>query len=276
MKILYKQPKNSHYPILDISNCYFKQINYSKLPTPISCKIHHHAEYEIHLVMKGLQTYSFYEKDILLTKNMFIIIPPRIKHRAIDMMIDTQKYVFTFEANYVPGYSFFVGTIDETILQNLRFIIKEQRNALFYSNEIIGNRISETILLLLRTSGYKEAQCKQNIDEPDDRLILAKKYIDDNINHVISVADVASYCRLSPRHLTRIFIMSEGIPLSKYIQQIKMEAVKEDIRWGELSMKEISEKYSYNSEYYFNRAFKAYFGMPPGAYRQMLKSNKGS
>lgn len=275
MKILYKQPKNSQYPILDISSCYFKQINYSKLPTPINCKIHHHTEYEIHIVMKGLQTYSICEKDVLLMENMFIVIPPHIKHNAIDMMIDTQKFVFTFETNYVSDYPFFVGTINDTILQNLQFINEEKRNALFYSNEIIGNRIFETILLLLRISGYKEAPYKQNIDEPDDRLILAEKYIADNINQDISVADVAIYCRLSPRHLNRVFIASENIPLSKYIQQVKMQAVKDDIRWSELSMKEISEKYGYNSEYYFNRAFKAFFGMPPGAYRQMARSNKG-
>lgn len=271
MKILYKQPKDSHYPILDISKCYFKQINYSKMSTPINCKVHHHTEYEIHLVTEGPQTYSVCGKDIPLMKNMFLVIPPHIKHRAIDMMIGTQKFAFTFEANYIPDYPYFVGTINETIEQNLKFITEERQNALFYSNVLLGNRIFETILLLLRISGYKEAPCKQDTEEPDDRLILAKKYIADNITQDISVADVASYCRLSTRHLTRIFIMSEEIPLSKYIQQVKMQAVKDDVVGGELSMKEISEKYSYNSEYYFNRAFKAHFGMPPGAYRQMFK-----
>lgn len=54
-----------------------------------------------------------------------------------------------------------------------------------------------------------------------------------------------------------------------------MEKIGECIKNSDLSLQQISERFSYNNEYYFNRAFKKYFGVPPFAYRKMFRQSIG-
>lgn len=55
------------------------------------------------------------------------------------------------------------------------------------------------------------------INSVDNRFVIASKFILDNIERNLSVADVAFYCHLSPRQLTRIFLDAEGVSPAKYI-----------------------------------------------------------
>lgn len=275
MKILYKQPKDDRSSILDITNCHFKSIRYRRKNRKVEPRtappIHHHTEYEIHMVTRSRQTYQVDGIDVPLSEGMFLIIPPHTKHHAVQTDCDTQKVTITFQTDYMPEYRFFVGEMGEIIEQNIRFIYAESQRPRFYSSTLLANRIFETTLLLLRIGGYREAPPLPDTEENDDRLALAKKYIMDNYMQGIKVADVAEYCRLSTRQLTRIFLEHDSILPSRFITHVRMQALKAEVQSNNISFKVISEKYGYNNEYYFNRAFKAYFGMPPGAYRQMYQ-----
>lgn len=70
---------------------------------------------------------------------------------------------------------------------------------------LIENRIFEILILLLRVIGYKENIVKPENDSVGYHLGLAKKFISDNIENDLSVSDVADYCHISARQLSRIF-----------------------------------------------------------------------
>ena len=134
-----------------------------------------------------------------------------------------------------------------------------------------GNRIFEVIVSLMRMSGAAECSHPLYETEEDLRLTLARQFVIDNINLPLTVADLASYCNLSEKQLTRLFLQYEGSPPKQYIQRQKVNKMEQLLADHTLSLKEISEQMHFSSEYYFNSYFKKHFGMPPGMYRKMYK-----
>lgn len=275
MRILYKQPEEQQPPVLGISNCYFKQLWQAMDKRVTTLNPHHHTDYEVHILQSGMQAYEIGGDVAELQAGMFLIIPPYEKHRVLAASEDMQKASLTFHSEYTPGYSHFVGEVTPRVEDNLRFIAEEAAAPTGYSRQLIGNRVFETILLLLRLGGYREQPAAEvPAGREDERLTLARQYVQDNVQQNISAGDVAYYCHLSTRQLTRIFLEEEGISLSRYIHNEKMKALQQEVLTSGLTLREISEKYSYSSEYYFNKAFKKSCGMTPGAYRRLYVQNE--
>lgn len=221
--------------------------------------------------MKGEQHYEIEGVTYKLCKNDFIIISPRTRHRVVFSSASLIKYSFAFNAVDLLENSLYRGEITESIINSIEFIADEFKQKKSSSFLLIENRVFEILVLLLRISGYKEKTVNSEKDPADYRLGLAKKFISDNIEQGLSAADVADYCHISARQLSRIFVNSQGITPTKYIRDEKMKKISGYLKNSDLSLKQISEKFFYADEYYFNASFKKYFGIPPFAYRKMYQ-----
>lgn len=275
MKILYSQnvTMNNRLTILshNINNCYFKKLVFKNDYKITTLKSHWHSEYEIHIVFSGSQFYEIDSKIYKVHENEFIIIPPKLKHKITFTSENLIKYSLTFNSDNVPFNTLYLGKTTENILKSIVFISEEFTSKSTYTNLLIENRIIELFIMLFRAVGYKEINAATQDIIGDDRLELAKKFILDNVERNLSVADVALYCHMSERQLARIFLEEEGTSPAKYINKEKMKKISEYIKNSEFSLQQLSEMFSYNNQYYFNTAFKNHFGMPPNEYRKMFK-----
>ena len=104
----------------------------------------------------------------------------------------------------------------------------------------------------------------------DHRLSIAKQYIEDNIERSISLSELAAYCYLSEKQLTRIFRQGEGVSAAEYVRQRRCRKIEELLAGSDLTLCAISEQMGFSSEYYFNAFYKKYAGMTPGAYRKSV------
>ena len=100
---------------------------------------------------------------------------------------------------------------------------------------------------------------------------MAERYIADNIDMPLSVSEVASYCALGEKQLTRLFSKYDLISPLQYINEKRAERIKLLMHESDLTLTEISEKMNFNNEYYFNTFFKRHMGISPGAYKKMIK-----
>lgn len=274
MKILYKQNDISKFCI---SNCYLKHILVDRDFKNITKKVHHHTDFEVHLIQSGSQIYEMNGTEYTISPGEYIIIPPHTKHRLSFSAPDTLKYSITFNIAQnnpllplaICSYSG-TGAITSQISENLQFITEEFRLKRTTSFLMIENRVFETIILLLRTAGMKESD-QDNSAAADSRIIIAKQYIDDNVELNLTTSDVAKYCYLSPKQLSRLFLKYEDISLADYIKKQRIQHAAELLSDDTLSLKDISEKLNFNNEHYFNSFIKKHLGMPPGAFRKMLK-----
>lgn len=266
MKVLNRK---SSFKQLGVSNCILKKLTFKNDYKITTNKTHSHTEYEIHMVLCGSQHYETDSGVYNVGKNEFILIPPGTKHKIIFSTADLLKYSITFNSDEL--FPVFFGEIPVGIMDSLCFISEEYRQKTELSPTLIENRMLEILVMLFRKTGYR-AGAKSTADEAtDERIGIAKSFISDNIENDLSAGDVAAYCHLSQRQLTRIFAEHEGVTPAKYIFCEKMRRAGEYVKNTDLSLRQISERFCFNNEYYFNTSFKKYFGMPPLSYRKMFR-----
>lgn len=273
MKILYKSTQSDNiFDTLEVQNCYFKHLRGKTDSRVTSRKIHHHTSFEIHFMYKGHQKYSVSDKDYDVSDGHILLIPPLTKHYIVDMQMYESKFSMTFTNGTKSPFGQIKDPIfckvNDRIQENIYTILKESKTASAFSKQIIAHCIYEILVILLRTGGWKEIQATENPVGVDDRLLLAKNYIQDNIEFNIKVSDVSAYCYLGTKQLTRLFKIHENITPLDYIQKQKTKHIEALLTSG-TSLKTISERMNFSSEYHFNSFYKKYAGMSPGAYQKM-------
>ena len=274
MKILFKQKKeqaNVAFSQNFISNCYFKELSAASDHGIMNVRAHHHTDYEVHIILEGWQIYESCGQSVTVEKGDFMIFPPSVRHKSLKNSDNLRKYSIVFKSELFEKDKAFYGKISEEVQRALDFIVGECARPTVFSPQLCVNRIFETVLLLFRLCGVKELPYEKISESSDERIVLAKKYISDNIEQPISVRDISGYCYLSEKQMSRLFIKNEGVSPAKYIMRARMEKICELIIEDELTFKEISLRFGYVNECYFNTAFKKYSGMSPGQYRKMYK-----
>lgn len=269
MRIIYKQT-DDHGGLgsFGVKDCCFKRLSLEHDKKRITKKTHHHTSFEMHFVTEGFQEYEVCGEKYRLESGSFLLIYPSVPHTVISCKPDTQKYSITFNKPIESTSSCLFGKCNGRVSDSLRFISEEALRKKEISSTLIENCILEILVWAFRISGLKEDETEQKQDE-NLVLSMAKQYIEDNVELNPSVSDVAEYCHLSAKQLTRIFNGFEGISPGEYIIRARVSRIEALLSDRSLSLRQIGEIMSFNNEYYFNAFFKKYSGMPPGGYRKM-------
>ncbi|MVM37689.1 helix-turn-helix domain-containing protein [Spirosoma sp. HMF3257] len=75
-------------------------------------------------------------------------------------------------------------------------------------------------------------------------------------------------------HLSSLFSASEGHTLEKYIIALKIEKVKEWLRYDELTLSEIAWRLSYSSVQHLSTQFRQVTGQTPGQFRKATQVDR--
>ncbi len=276
MKIYFKQPDKintvSPFAHFGITHCYFKQLHIDCDTSKITRKTHHHNSFEIHIIENGEQEYEVKETNYTVKSGEYFFIPPFTKHKLINSAPRTEKFSLTFSCDKLMYLNqCMLGTVPVRFFENAQFIINESLNITTTSDMLIENSVFESVVMFLRLCRLREMPLEQKNATEDLRLEAAKEYIDDNIESWITVNDIAAYCYLSTKQVTRIFLKHEGVSPAQYIINRRTAHIQKLLENEELSLKSISDKMNFQNEYYFNSFVKKHLGMPPGTYRKMSK-----
>lgn len=280
MEVLYNQKAVSDSTLSNfgIDNCILRHIYYKQDSSTITNLVHHHTSYEIHIVVDGSTSYEVEGTVYRVTTGHFLLLPPYLKHRFIESEAHTVKYSLVFHftpeqygKTILPDhYAPFFASATEEMLSGLHFIHAEFDRHKSISDILIENRVLECIFIYLRLLGLQEETAEPKDSASDVRLQLAKQFVSENIELNLTVENLAQYCHLSSKQLTRIFRQEEQITPLAYIKRQRLFYAKKLLANKTLSLREISEIMHFSSEYYFHTFFKKEEGMPPGAYRKMI------
>ena len=102
----------------------------------------------------------------------------------------------------------------------------------------------------------------------DQAARLAVRFIHDNLNRPLPLAEVASQVHLSPRHLSRLLRRFTGKSPAHYITHARMDRARGLLLRSQTPIKEIAATVGYPDVHHFTRAFAAHFGTPPGEMRR--------
>ena len=98
------------------------------------------------------------------------------------------------------------------------------------------------------------------------RIIL--QWLSAHYSEPVCVADAAALCRCSPNHFMRWFRQMTGQTFIVFLREYRLNAAAEALHTTEDTVLSIAEQCGFENLSYFNREFKAHFGMTPREYRR--------
>ena len=99
------------------------------------------------------------------------------------------------------------------------------------------------------------------------RLKTVLQYVTAHFADNLPVAEVAAACQCSPSHFMRWFKQMTGQRFTEYLNIYRLNAAAEALRTTDDTVLTVAERCGFKNLSYFNRAFKASFGLTPREYR---------
>jgi transcriptional regulator GlxA family with amidase domain len=103
---------------------------------------------------------------------------------------------------------------------------------------------------------------------PNEPLLYARKFIDENFNQKITIEDLAQIVGYSYDHFRHLFKNKFGISPIFYVMSKRLDKARSLLRSSELSVTAISMECGFSNDPQFCNIFKMEFGESPLSYRR--------
>lgn len=100
------------------------------------------------------------------------------------------------------------------------------------------------------------------------RLRTVLQWISAHYSEPVCVADAAALCQCSPNHFMRWFRQMTGQTFILFLREYRLNAAAEALHTTDDTVMSIAEQCGFENLSYFNREFKAHFGITPREYRR--------
>lgn len=249
--------------------------NFNRLSEIFNNKLHKHAFYELHFILEGNGIITDNnQKEYTVHSGKAIIVPKDTQHafKIENENLKRFSIAFTLPEDITAADAFVdfaITPLHANIIENLNTIFVEADKNTVLSLYIIRNRLCEIMCEVLNLEKYIDTTIALEASHNNLYVDKSKKYINDNLDIILTCKDIADYCNINEIYLNRLFKKHTGESLHKYIQEKKIERCTELLKNKDLSINTISDILGFPNEYYFNTYFKKAVGLPPGAYRNI-------
>ena len=279
-------------PIIRLSNIEIEiKILHDSMHVGGECKIpeHEHPFFELSFMRVGNMTYHCDGQHVLISeenKKIFFMPPATLHQRdSMSRMFIITGFQLTLNALDSSGKSFIYKL--PKLLKKSAYCY-EWKNSFGKLPELWRKEISSdrrfsyekaaTLIREFLISFFQEYFAdefladnpKQNAACGKSRDIYLKdlitKIVDEKINSLVNINDIAIQCGMSSRHINRIFSENTGMSLGKYIISRKIENAKKMLQENTILVKDIASALAYNDTGYFCKIFKKATGMTPKKY----------
>lgn len=100
------------------------------------------------------------------------------------------------------------------------------------------------------------------------RLKTVLQYVTTHFAENLPVAEAAAVCQCSASHFMRWFKKMTGQSFTEYLNDYRLNAAAEALRSTDDTVLAVAERTGFRNLSYFNRVFKARFGLTPREYRR--------
>lgn len=184
------------------------------------------------------------------------------------------KFVTEFKKRY-PG----VNLVDEKIITDYSGIYTNGGANSYWTLLIYLIERYVDRELAIRTSRYFEVEMGEinkfsflifngNKLHDDELVIKSQHYIEEKYKEKITIEKLAQISNLSRRSFQRRFKKATHLNVAEYVKKVKVEAAKNYLESGKLTINEIMFEVGYNDPKTFRKTFKKMAGVTPIHYRQ--------
>ena len=153
----------------------------------------------------------------------------------------------------------------ETMIATLNTLISTARSSDYIRDMKINEQLSTFLTLIMSESWHPEARTsapkRASVSE-------VKEYLDSHYNKRVSLNELSSQFYIDKYYLAKTFKNQYGLPISAYIQNIRITKAKQLLRFSEKTVEEIGYEVGIDNLAYFSRVFKNVEGVSPSKYRE--------
>lgn len=253
--------------------------------------LHSHQHIELTYVAKGSLSIVVENQTLHVSEGEFILINSDVTHGEYLYGDESSILCFGLDDLFFDDYMNENGnSAPSNYNKNLRALLNEKRSEYKYIlfqpkndfhdtnriltllfDELTAHRVGRKYLILgavERLVDLLTLEFHMSITTSDKaaftNAIVAdlKQYIKDNYA-TVTATELGSHFHYSPDYVNRIFKSIEGITLSKYIQEIRLQQAMLMIANTDLSITDIITTVGYNNQGFFYKKFKERFGKLP-------------
>jgi len=235
---------------------------------------------EIGIVMQNPLIFSDGEKEYTANEKDIFIIPPMhcYEVRALNDGIHrhlTTEAVIEFEYNNehtdtVLELPLIISAdkYTEKIEEDIKRIVSKS-SSLHQGSYF--EECSDYMRLLFHIKEHIEASSGGKLNPPSvvRYCRIAEKYALDNISRHISIEEIASHAGISKNYLTNIFSEYKGMPITEFINRMKLNHMLELMKHFGYSATEAGEYIGIDNVNYISRMFKKYYGVTIREYKEL-------
>ena len=174
-------------------------------------------------------------------------------------LLPLQSGRLSLPSRLTPGRPCYDGALG--CLRQLENVNRDR--VLGYELQVKGLLLSLLSLLVAQSDTLPPSE---NADTRRLKTIL--QYVTTHYAETLSVAEAAGVCQCSPSHFMRWFRKMTGQSFTEYLNACRLNAAAEALRSTDDTVLAVAERTGFKNLSYFNRAFKARFGLTPREYRK--------
>lgn len=140
-----------------------------------------------------------------------------------------------------------------------------------YGNQVashIERHFSHEIRRSYESSGFFEGETNRH---PDEDIVQAQMWLQDNYNKEVRLSDVASRFEMSVRSFNRRFKAATGMSPLQYLQHVRIQIAKDLLKTSNLTISEIAFNVGYTDMGHFTALFKKLLTTTPSDYRTTVR-----
>lgn len=130
--------------------------------------------------------------------------------------------------------------------------------------DVLRPLVRNKILLLEILCALASHTIKKNIPK---RIIDCIEYISEHISENPAVSSLADFCGVSEVYFRKQFKVYTGLSPVQYRNRIRLDRARSYLKYGDISVQEISDMLGYSTVSHFIKEFRETFGTSPLQYR---------
>lgn len=208
----------------------------------------------------------------LFPGNGIVVFPYEI-HYYPHLSEDCEWLYITFEtqdSNVINPLKNSPRILNENInslLQNFLSTYHDCKNGtdtVLHLSQLIKNVIESMIELPLSKI---ESTDQSHVSKTDDIISKVNQYVQDNIQHAITIFELSKHLSISQSYLSAVFRKQYGLTLGQYVLKLKIDFATKLLLTTDNKIIEIAPKCGFESPISFSRAFKKTMLVTPKQYR---------
>ena len=247
--------------------------------------LHAHTHYELLFLLNGAIHYRVDDIPVTVENGQFILITPGTQHiqeepdagsiklgMGILFPRDLQNNFSDKLKEVFSKQAYIIGDQTSEMQDWLRNILQECTAPTFFTPYLIRDIAVKLLLeIWLNIKGDPKGEYKSPHLFDDQRIVTAKQFIYDNLSKPLNSKIVADHIHLSIKQLNRVFFLTEGMTVSKYIFTMKTNEAIKLLRVSKITVGEVADALGFSTVKAFSLFFKRNTGFTPSEFRKCTK-----